>query len=310
MTQTDDTSGPQTEHVRHEVVQAIKGRGLTQSAVARQSGVSAASLSQFLNGTYQGDSEAIAAKLTKWLAALAKRKTLPLHLLKAHDFVETTASRKIVAALEYAQFAPDFAVVIGEPGAGKTATLKHVQRWGSNVWLATMSPDTSGQVPMLQELGLAMGLALTGGAATMRRQLAAKVSKTGGLIVVDEAQHLDTKAVETLRGIHDATEVGLVLCGNPKLVQTIGRLDQVYSRMGRKVVVGKPTKADVSAVADQFGVSGRDDVCFLAGLARRPGGLRSVVKTLRLAMMNSNGEGITHDTLTHAWSELALEDAA
>jgi DNA transposition AAA+ family ATPase len=144
----------------------------------------------------------------------------------------------------------------------------------------------------------------------MRRQLAAKVSKTGGLIVVDEAQHLDTKAVETLRGIHDATEVGLVLCGNPKLVQTIGRLDQVYSRMGRKVVVGKPTKADVSAVADQFGVSGRDDVCFLAGLARRPGGLRSVVKTLRLAMMNSNGEGITHDTLTHAWSELALEDAA
>lgn len=298
------------EQVRLDVSQAISAGSLAQSSVAREAGISTAALSQFLGGTYQGNNAAMASKLAAWLSNQEDRARLPLGLIRKHDFVATKAAGKIKSALKYAQVAADFAVVTGEPGAGKTAALQVYQSEGSNVWLATMSPDTSGKVPMLEELGLAMGIALTGGAATMRRQISAKVRRTGGLILVDEAQHLDTKAIETLRGIHDATGVGLVLCGNPKLLQTIARLDQVYSRMGRKLTVDKPAKADVAAIAHQFGVTDNDEVTFLAGLGLRPGGLRSVVKVLRLALMRSKERRITKDTLIAAWSELAGEGTA
>jgi DNA transposition AAA+ family ATPase len=296
-----------TENVRRDVSQAISAGNLAQSTVAREAGISPAALSQFLGDRYQGNNAVVASKLMAWLSNLGHRASLPPRLMQRHDFVSTTAAKKIKSALTYAQIAPDFAVVIGEPGAGKTAALWAYQNEGTNVWIATMSPDTSGKVPMLEELGFAMGMELTGGAAAMRRQISAKVRRTGGLILIDEAQHLDAKAIETLRGIHDATEVGLVLCGNPKLLQTIARLDQVHSRMGRKVTVGKPAKADVAAVAGQFGVTDKDGVSFLAGLGRKPGGLRSVVKTLRLALMMSEENKITQETLTAAWTELAVE---
>lgn len=308
----DSTEEPtiNTEQVRLDVSEAIRSGSLAQSAVAREAGISPAALSQFLGETYQGNTATVATKLATWLSSQERRTQLPSELMRQHDFVATAAATKIELALTYTQLAPDFAVVIGEPGAGKTAALRAYQSKGNNVWLATMSPDTSGKVPMLEELGLAMGMALKGGAANMRRQISAKVQRTGGLILVDEAQHLDAKAIETLRSIHDSAGVGLVLCGNPKLLQTIARLDQVHSRMGRKVAVGKPVKADVAAVAEQFGLKDKDGLRFLAELGRRPGGLRSVVKTLRLALMMSKTTEIDRDALTNAWAELAVETMA
>lgn len=298
--------------IREAVGQLIQLRGLKQVAVARESGISSAALSRFLTGQYEGDNVAVATKLFAWKENVARRDGVPGALMRGHGFVATSAAGRIAAGLGHAQATADLVVVIGAPGVGKTVTLENFRQTGSSVWLATMSPDTSGKVPMLEELGFAMGLNLTGGAAKMRREIAARVRNTGGLIVIDEAQHLDARAIETLRGIHDATRTGMVLCGNPKLLVNVSQLSQVYSRVGRKVTLGKPSRADVVAVLKQFDIAGRDECEFLHTLSQHPGGLRCVIKAVRLAILAAGGEdtpaavGMEH--LAAAWSELALED--
>jgi DNA transposition AAA+ family ATPase len=312
MTEVDVKPKTDVAAIRNDVEGIIRHRGLTQAAVSRESGVSSSALSRFLAGNYQGDNEAVAAKLLAWKEGVSKKDSIPARLIQGHGFVRTTAAAKITNGLDYAQLAADLVVVIGAPGVGKTETLENFRREGSNVWLATMSPDTSGKVPMLQELGFAFGLDLTGGAAGMRRQIAARVRNTGGLIVVDEAQHLDGKALETLRTIHDTTKIGMVLCGNPKLLTNMAALPQAYSRVGCCVSLGKPSTSDVRALAERFDVTGGDELDFLSGLAQHPGGLRCVVKTLRLGMMHASGEGVAVavEHLAAAWSELALEGQA
>lgn len=296
--------------IREAVDQLIQLRGLRQAAVARESGVSPAALSRFLAGRYDGDNEAVATKLFAWKEGVARRDGVPGALSRVHGYVTTTAASRIVAGLDHAQLTADLVVVIGAPGVGKSVTLENFRQTGSSVWLATMSPDTSGKVPMLEELGFALGLNVTGGAAKMRREIAARVRNTGGVIIIDEAQHLDARAIETLRGIHDATRIGMVLCGNPKLLVNVSQLSQVYSRVGRKVTLGKPSRADVAAVVEQFDITGRDEREFLHGLSQHPGGLRCVVKAVRLAILAAAGEDtpLNMKHLAAAWSELALED--
>lgn len=298
--------------IRDEVNQIIHLRDLKQAAVARESGISSAALSRFLAGRYDGDNEAVAAKLLAWKEALSRKDNVPAPLMRSHGFVGTSASGQIVAGLDLAQLTGDLVMVYGEPGVGKTVTLENYQQTGSNVWLATMSPDTSGKVPMLEELGLALGLTLTGGAASMRRQIVARVRNTSGLIIVDEAQHLDGKALDELRCIHDKTKIGMVLCGNPLLKTRVEMLSQVNSRVGKKVKLGRASKPDVALLAAQFEVAGRDEVEFLHTISQLPGGLRCVVKTIRLALLTALGGGgpldMTH--LAASWSELALEERA
>ncbi|CCG06991.1 AAA family ATPase [Pararhodospirillum photometricum] len=295
--------------VRDDVNRIIQVRGLKQAAVARESGVSGAALSRFLADRYDGDNEAIAAKLVGWSEALAHRDSLS-PLLQKHEFINTSAALKIGTGLNHAQITADLVAVVGAPGVGKTATLEQFRLSSPNVWLATMSPDTSSKVPMLEELGYAMGLNVTGGAASMRRQIAARIRNTGGLIIIDEAQHLDAKAIETLRIIHDTTKIGMILCGNPKLMTTISQLPQVYSRLGRRVTLGKPSRPDVSALASGFGITGREEADLLYSLSQYPGGLRCVVKVIRLALLTALGTDTpaSMKRLAAAWSELALEE--
>ncbi len=229
-----------------------------------------------------------------------------------HDFVKTSASARIITGLNLARLAEDLVMVYGEPGVGKTVTLEHYRETYPNVWLSSMSPDTSGKVPMLEELGAAMGLSLSGGAAPMRRQIVTRVRDTGGLIIVDEAQHLSGDALDELRCIHDRAGIGMALCGNPLLKTRVDTLSQVNSRIGKKVRLGRPPHADVAMLAAHFSVDGEDEMRLLHTISCHPGGLRCLVKTLRLASLFAEDEGIPVNAkhLAAAWTDLALEEQA
>src|ERR1700722_1402016 len=309
MTEHDEIGKFDVGALRDEVNLIIQVRGLKQSAVARESGLSSAVISRFLLGRYDGDNAAVAAKLLAWKETLSLKDSVPASLVRAHGFVGTSASARIFRGLHLAHIQADFVLVFGAPGVGKTATLENYQKVGSNVWLATMSPDASGKVPMLQELGLALGLTLSGGAAVMRRAIVARVKDTSGLIIVDEAQHLDGNALDELRCIHDMAKIGMLLCGNPLLNDRVGSLPQVNSRIGKREKLGRPSRPDVALLADQFGIAGREELEFLHTISQHPGGLRCLIKTIRLSLLSSSGEdapiGLKH--LAAAWSELGLE---
>ena len=270
---------------------------LSQSALARESGISTATLSQWLGGKYAGDNEAIDHKMRIWLEAHQARLAAGDQLPAAPGYVETPTATRVIGALGYAQMAGDIVVCYGAAGVGKTSAAARYQQSRPNVWIATMTPASSGVVTALEEICEALGVSEGGGARRMFRAVLKRVQGTHGLLVIDEAQHLGVPALDQIRSIHDASGVGIALVGNEGVYARMagGRnapaLDRLYSRIGRRLGVQRPSDADIKALVQAWGISDAGCMQTLMDIARRPGALRGLTKTLRLASMGAAAEG-------------------
>lgn len=287
----------------------IERRGITQSQAAREIGVSPTTLTQLLGGTYAADPTRQLERLSRWLGLQEESRAQP-KMPAAPQWVTTPTAERVIAALGYAQMAGDVAVIYGGAGLGKTTAAREYARRYPNVWLATMSPATAGVTTALEEVCLALGFRdLPQGAARMQRAIVERVRGTGGLLVVDEAQHLGVAALDALRAIHDAAGVGLALIGNELVYARMtggtraAYLDRLFSRIGKRVRLARATREDVERIAGVFGVR-NGSLKLLVEIGGRAGALRAVVKTLRLASMMAGGETIEPPHVEAAWKDL------
>lgn len=281
-----------------EEVRATMGadKNLSQAAVAKEAGVSNTTLSQWLNRCYQGDNEAVDAKLRIWLEAYRARLAADQSLPEAPSYVDTPTAARVVAALGYAQIAGDITVAYGAAGLGKTTACRRYQASRPNVWVATMDPACTGVVTCLQEICDALGLPSAGGARAMSRAITKRVDGTHGLLVIDEAQHLSVSALDQVRSIHDATGIGIALVGNEGVYARMagGRnaqaLDRLFSRIGKRLALRKSSDADIKALVKAWGIEDAKCLPTLLAIAHGPGALRTLTKTLRLASMQAIAE--------------------
>jgi hypothetical protein len=210
--------------------------------------------------------------------------------------------------------AADLVVIYGGAGLGKTRSVRQYAATRPNVWIATMSPATSTPSACLDEICEALGMreGPGGSAARMQRALIRRLRDTKGLLVLDESQHLAVAALETVRAIHDAAEIGLALVGNERVYSRLSSsgqaalFAQLYSRVGKRLHLTIPRREDVEAVLAGWGIAEREAVSYLWSIARTPGALRGVVKALRLATMIARGAGepLELPHIKRAWREL------
>jgi len=214
-----------------------------------------------------------------------------------------------MSGLRHAKLFGDMAVVYGAAGLGKTTAIRQYQHDALNVWVATMTPA---MVPAMQEVAAAVGADTSGGGAALFRSVVAKVKRSGGLLVIDEAQHLGVQALDQIRAIHDATAIGIALVGNEQVYAAMngGRraeyLDRLHSRIGTWVKLRRVQAGDIEALVSKWPVSGecRKE---LQGIAAQPGALRILTKVLRLASMHAAAlgkKGIEPVHVRSAWGEL------
>src|SRR5208282_2541361 len=83
----------------------------------------------------------------------------------------------------------------------------------------------------------------------------------GDLLIVDEAQHLDDSALETLRGVHDSTGCGIVIGGNPHVITRYkgarkARFEHFLSRIGMRLDLDGSLPEDFDAFFDHHQVRG------------------------------------------------------
>ncbi len=297
---------------RDEIREILDTGELSQARMAREIGISGPALSGWLSGKYTGDMDGIERKVEKWLS-VRRRKTEQIGSMPtAPDWVPTRTAEKIHAAAAYAQMSGDIAVVYGAAGVGKTHALHRYQSENPNVWLTTMTAAHRGVGPSLEEITFSIGLKdLPMHPARLLRETIRRVQGTGGLLVIDEAQHLLPGALEAIRAIHDASGIGIVLSGNEAVYARLtggtrtATFAQLYSRVGKRLRLTSPLRTDIWAVARAFGVDGTDckPICYDIGL--KPGGLRAIVKTCRLAGMFAAGGAIGEDHIRAAWKELS-----
>ena len=283
---------------------------VTQAQIAKEIGVSGSTVNQLLNGNYKADPTAMVQKLANWLTARDQRADAP----RDPGFVMTETAKQIMADMGYALTTQSIVIIHGISGVGKTTALREFQRNNNNVWVITTSPSRATMTECLYELAMELGMdnapRLRG---PLARALRRRLRNTKGLIVVDEADHVDRPTLEELRILAEEVEVGLVLVGNSRVyTQLTGGprsedFARLFSRIAMKRALTKAKKADVLAFASAWNITGAAELDLLLRISERPGALRLVSKVLKLAVMYSGGEPLNEQVLRVAFNELEGE---
>ena len=206
-------------------------------------------------------------------------------------------------------------MVYGAAGLGKTVAMKRYAGLRPNVWTVTATEAASSVAACLGRVAAAMRLRLDSRqrtAAATEAAVVERMSGSGGLLVVDEAQHLPTRSLEELRGLHDASGCGVALVGSdPFWLQLSGgrrpEFAQLFSRVGKRVRLGRPGAADVAALLAAWKLQGRGLESVAQAVAARHGALRGLTKALVRAHAIAAGKAVTEAHLRAAWKELSGE---
>ena len=312
---TPEAERARNEALRAEVIRVRELCGSTAAEIAREAGIAGSTFSAWLAGKYNGRVRNVDDDVERWLRNLDTAKQAAATLREAPGFIATPAAEKLFDAFSYAQHAPDLVVVSGAAGVGKTTAIGAYRARKPNVWVVTGEPCISTPRMMLDEIAELLGLSEGRSTHRISRSIVTRMRGTKGVLVVDEAQHLNTPTLDQLRTLHDLSGVGVVLVGNEKVQARIdggarkSEFAQIFSRVGMRVPMPKALRADMDALLDAWGIKGADERKLLAAIASRPGALRVMTKTIRIADMQAGAAeeplGVRH--IKMAWEHLAAQ---
>lgn len=306
---------PTTAPIDHAALraqcEALVSPTFSRTKMAEESGIAYGTLTNWLNGTYQGNNDNVAVKVKAWLENRASRSQVATLNVTSPAFQMTPTAEELWTTCMYAQALKDFGVIVGPAGVGKTTLLKQYKATNPNVWLVTIEPLIKTATAMMQEICSVMGV-VEKSTTRLPRAIRRFTEDKQGLLIIDEAQHLDVAALEQLRALNaDGEGVAVVICGNIGIISKLEGLsksnDQLYSRVGGRKVLRGAQGGDMEKIIAAWGVSDPEEAKFLAKIASKPGHLRNLDKCMKRANVLAAGEGAARN-LTHlraAWSNLA-----
>ncbi|MGN0584934.1 MAG: AAA family ATPase [Ruminococcus sp.] len=285
------------DKARDKLICYINRTGQSQAVIAKKIGISPTTVSQFLSETYTGDNAEIASKIESFIYLQAMRE----HYAKAPSFTDKLRNtRKITAALDYVYANRCTGVVSGVSGCGKTTALKNYQKIANGVVYVQADATKRSPCSVLKLISKAMGEPCKGTASDTLDKLIDNLTGTDRLIIIDEAQHLTSRAFDTLRALNDRAEVGVIYAGTPDIIKrmTVGRateeFDQVYSRNGYTCNLENHfTLEEVSILFSEFNLD-KTVIEYLFNAASKKGGLRYAVNLFKLASAKASGNIQVH----------------
>jgi DNA transposition AAA+ family ATPase len=295
--------------LRERLQTALYSGAISQGKLAREIDYSKTVVSQFINGTYNGDADKVAVAIETWLDNQTKcTKTRTKEVVRP-DFVETLSASEFLTALTYAQTLAKYVVLCGAPGIGKTLAAEHYAGNNPNVWLVTMQPVTQSPTHMLDEIIDTFNLSHNRQGSRMRR-IGGYVKDKQGLLIIDEAQHLSTKALDQLRTIRDLFGCGIAVLGNEGLNLrlagdgTQAEFAQLTSRIGMRLTRPKAREEDIDAVIEAWGITNGAMRSYLMRMAAKSGHLRVLDEVVQMAcaVANAAGQQLGLDHLKQAYS--------
>ena len=273
--------------VLSECQRALEADGLSRNAAARQIGVSSATLSLWLNGTYKGDNDKIQDKVKRWLKTRreADRLTLAAAGLQLHRDLGVTD--EVSSVLAHAHAVGDIVLIHGASGRGKSWAAARYCETHSNACLMNATRAVKSVAGLLKRVGDAVGsYGDHRSAMETEDAIIAKLVDRRALLVVDEAHHLSAMLLDELRLIRDLSGCGLALIGDDAIRMTLGRCPQIVGRIASRLAMNAPSQGDVAEL--------------LAGVIRR----RPSKREIEAAMVSARGPGGFHSlrrSLERAW---------
>lgn len=277
------------------------GRNIKETA--EEAGISRPTLSLYLNGEYNGNTQNVEKKLETYLdrkygfhtgggtAGVVRNRV---------GLFQTMDASGIVNTCEACQSFHGIGVITGASGYGKTYTLRYYARKKKVLYVECIA--AMGRRDLLEALREQIGL--HGVRGSVYKQVRAIcdlfAEDKGWLIIVDEADKLLTRAsvekMEILRGIYDQSDegVGLVLAGEPELEGRIkGLLPRLESRTGIHTELAGLTPEEVEEYLEGYDVDADAlDLLKRRATNRKNGCFRMLDRTINnlVRLMNERGE--------------------
>ena len=299
--------------LRSAIQNEIDKYNISQATVAKEANVSTGFLSAWMKSKYRGNANSAMNAMKKWLDYRMQKKIIKNELPKPPDFITTHTAARIINALGYAQMSADIAIIYGGAGLGKTQSIRHYAHHTPSVWVIEATPTNGTVGGFLRSLASEAGIRIPRGYVdALELMIREKLTNTGGLIVIDEAQFLNNRALETARRLTELAGIGLALAGNENVyAQLTGRsraaeFAQLFSRIGKRVRLTQPTAQDIKAIASGWKITTRSEIDYLFSIAKRAGGIRLITKVLRIASMLKTDDTIVIDNIKTAYADLSV----
>lgn len=208
-------------------------------------------------------------------------------------------------------------MIAAAPGMGKTETLLHYLQSAKRAFLVTCVAGEASPLNLAFSVMRSLDLGEPNNCRMPAERL--RIAETigpEGMLIMDEAQNLVQRhprgganydALEWLRALSEDGCFSLVLSGDLKLLDAMGHLPQLRSRMRRPVVVKWVPQPDVEALAARRGLTDARVIDALFAVARQHGALRDVANVIDHAGIFARGGTIDLPHVMAAIADLKLQ---
>lgn len=210
-------------------------------------------------------------------------------------FVKTNNVKRFITMMNNlqnrAEGVPGMALVYGEPGLGKTQTINW---WAfkNNAILVRCTQLMSARwllSEILEEMGEIYGYKIPDCFKLVVRNLLVNPQ----IIIIDEVDYLtvDSRAVETLRDIHDKTNVPIVLVGMINAKSRLKKFNHLYDRLSEIVKFEKFSKNDIKTIVQELSEVEMTD-CAIRYIYTNLNRFRQIVKVINKAEIIAKANGL------------------
>lgn len=229
--------------------------GYSQARIARICGISDAALSNYLAGKYPvKDITKIEAKIRSGVEIELKRLEHPNN--NELPFMVTEASSTIHNVALICHTRGKMGLVYGAAGVGKTRACREYAQRCKNAIYIEARPSFTARTLMLT-LARRLGINTKANQYELEEEIITKLYGSGKLVIIDEAEHLNHRAIETLRTVvYNASRIGLLLVGLEHLKYSIigekARNEYLSSRCLANRRIKNLSEVDVQGIVSQL----------------------------------------------------------
>ena len=243
----------ETEKTRSDILSLLEeraesGRPIAYAHIARNVGLSPATVSNFMAGKLADDS-----KYTGILAKFVEReRARESDALLNIPFVLTRQSKHIMRAIDFAHRYGRIAAVIAPPGVGKSCTIEEARRRDVSL-LSIRAARFFTPRALFSDIIMDLGDYSSGSMHVLFDRLRSRLSGSGRCLVIDDAHFLASFCLDAVQSLYDQTGIGIVLCGirslRRRLLAVSEESEQMSSRLsGRIWDVPAVVEADLSVI--------------------------------------------------------------
>lgn len=261
--------------------------GVSQNKAALAIGVSASALSQYKQGKYMGDIDALEAKLKEFFANAEAAKELCSEI----GYVDTSISSGVYQTIRSCHLQGGLVIEAGDAGVGKTmAAKKYVEDYPNTAIYIAVNPCTSSISAFLKSFAKALHIDFSGRKDDIWSRINDTLLGSRKVLIVDESQHLPIKTIETIRAFTDSnSDFGVCLIGNLNSLCNNGKpgFAQIRSRTRLTSIrhVSEITMNDINMLFPNVDQTAAE---FLYKIAHTEQALRGACNLYRNAADNGN----------------------